>query len=802
MDTLLADLRFALRSLRKHPTVFAVAVLSLAFGVAANTTIFAVVDAFLVRPLPVPDADRIAAVWTTNPTRGWTRISSSAGDFTDWRQESRTLELAASTGGSFNLSVPGDRPERVQGARVTPNYFRVFAFAPVAGRAFLPEEGTPGNDRSVVLSHAFWTRRFGADRGVVGSTISLDGRAYTVVGVMPEDMRFPNGGVDVWTPLVLDAATLADRRSRYLAVTGKLRPGATLEGARAEMEGVQRRLAGAHPDNTGNGVLLNTLHDDIYDEEFKLGTSIAMVATIFVLLIACANVANLLLARGAARARELALRTAIGASRRRLVGQLLTESVVLALVGGTLGVLLSVSGVRALRAIIPADFYRAETVALDGRALVFTLVVCLGAGILFGLAPALQATRELGTALREGGRSASLGARRNRLGASFVVAQLALSLALLISAGLLLKASVKLQSVDLGYDPANVLTMRVTLPESQYPDTVKVGQFHAELLRRLRALPGVEAAGATTMLPMDGGTGTGYTIDGEPKPKEGEEHFAQYRATTPGYLPAMRIALARGRDFTDQDRPGAPLVMLVNEAFVRRHWPGRGAEAAIGKRVVLTSGPREVVGVLRDARDFGPEDDTFPMMYVPAIQWGNRSLSYVIRSSRAAGPLADAVRAELAALDPSLPAYAVRPMQEIVDGVVAGSQALPRVLGAFGVIALFLAVIGVYGVMAFNVGQRTQEVGIRMALGAQRGDIGRLVLRQGLLLAGVGLGIGLVLALGLTSALGAFLHGVSAFDPSIFGGVTLALCAVALGATWVPARRATKVDPLVALRYE
>jgi putative ABC transport system permease protein len=800
MDAFLRDLRFAARALLKHPTVFAVAVLSLALGIAANTTIFAALDAYLIRPIPVPAADRIVQVWSTNPERGWRSLNTSVPDYLDWVRESRTMELAATTGGSLNLAAAGDRAERVSGARVTPNYFRVFAFRPLVGRSFLDEEGRTGNDRSVILSYAFWQRRFAGERDVVGRKLLLNGETYTVVGVMPRDMQFPATGIDVWTPLAFDVTE--KRGDRYLEVVGKLRPGVTIAGARNEMTEIAKRLTAAYPaDNRGMSANVIYIADEIYDETFHQGATISMIAVAFVLLIACANVANLLLARATGRARELALRTAIGASRARLVRQLLTESVVLALAGGMLGVLLSIAGIKGLMSIIPPDFYRSDTVALNGRALVFTLAISVGSGILFGLAPAFAATGELGQALREGGRSSSMGLRRNRLGASFVVAEISLALVLLICAGLLIKGAIRYQTVDLGFDPRNLLTLRVSLPESQYPDSVKVAGFHEEFLRRLRGLAGVQSAGGATTLPLVGGTGTYYWVDGEPKPEEGKALIAQYRGTTPGYFATMRTPLVRGRDFTDQDRIDAPLVVLVNEAFARRHWKN-DPSSSIGKRIVVSDRPREIVGIVKDARDFGPDDDTPAMFYIPSLQRGYRNLTYALRSARDPGGLAEAVRAELAAMDASLPAYGVRTMTEIVREEQRGDLIMPKLLTAFGAIALFLAVIGVYGVMAYTVNQRTQEVGIRMALGAQRGDILQMVVWQGLTLAGLGLGIGLLLSVGATRGLSSFLLGVSAFDPTVFVGVTAALATAAIAASLGPARRAMRVNPLVALRYD
>jgi predicted permease len=480
----------------------------------------------------------------------------------------------------------------------------------------------------------------------------------------------------------------------------------------------------------------------------------------------------------------------------------------LALVGGTLGALLSVLGVKALITIIPPNFARAETVALDGRALLFTLGLAVFSGILFGTLPALRATStDVNGALREGGRSGTMGSRRNRLGGSLVIAEISLAMALLVSAGLLIKASVRLQQVDLGFDMRGVLTMAVSIPDAQYPDTSKVIALQSELLRRLRALPGVQAAGAVTALPLEGGSGTSYTIDGEPRPEPGKEPIAQYRGSTPGYLDAMKIAMVRGRDFTEQDRLESPKVMLVNESFAKRHWPTGDAVAnALGKRVVFGTGTneviREIVGVVKDTREFGPDDEAPASMFLPVLQRGYRSLSFAVRTGGDAAALANAARTALREVDPSLPGYRVRTMEEVVRISTLPDKIMPRLLGVFGAAALVLAVIGVYGVMSYSVSQRTREVGVRMALGAQRRDIMRLVVGQGAALAGMGVVIGLALAGLSTKGLGTFLFGVSAYDPVIFGGVTLALATAAVVASYLPARRAVRVDPLVALRAE
>jgi putative ABC transport system permease protein len=797
METLITDLRYGLRSLLKRPAVFAVSTLSLALGIAANTTIFAAVDAYLIRPLPYPEPDRIIQVWTSNPARGWRQITISGPDFRDWRTEARTVEVAAYSGLSYNM-LAGDRAERVLGLRVSSNLLQVIGVPPIIGRGFLPDEDREGAPNVVVLSHSFWERRFGADAKVVGSNIMLDGASYAVVGIAPEGFAFPDRSVDFWTPLQIKSTDA--RSNRYLEVVGRLRSGSSMARATAELHAIAVRQGTTYPENAGNDVFVQSLSDALYSDTFHRGATLSTFAVIFVLLIACANVANLLLARASGRARELALRTALGAERKRLVRQLLTESVVLALLGGGLGTLLSIGGIRALVSIIPADFVGTDRIALNGRALLFTLVVSITAGVVFGILPALQATRaNINNALREGGRSGTMGVRRNRLGASLVVAELSLALVLLISAGLLIKGTIRMQRVDLGFDPANLLTFRVSLPTSQYADSVAVIRAEEDIVRRLREIPGVVSAAATTSLPMQGGSGTTYSIEGEPKPEPGKESVVQFRAATPDYFSAMKISIQRGRAFTPQDRVGSTRVLLVNEVFANKHWPKADP---IGKRVVFSSGSWEIVGVVHDSRDFGPDDEPPRMVYFPVMQRYYRGLTYVVRTSAEPSTLTAAVREAVSGVDRTLPTYSVRTMTSVIDQELQGDKIMPRLLGVFGAIALLLAVIGVYGVMSYSVSQRTQEVGIRIALGAQRGDILGMILRQGGLISLIGLVLGLGLAAASTRTLSAFLLGVSAFDMEVFAGVTLTLAVAALVATWLPARKAVSVDPLVALRAE
>ncbi len=797
MDTLLADIKYALRSLRQAPGVFTVAALSLALGVAVNVTLFAGVDILLLRPLDYPNTERLVQVWSDNKERGWNKNSISLPDFVDWRKESTSLSYAAYAGGSYNLA-DGDRPDRVTGLRVSPNFFSLLGLAPARGRFFLEEEETPGRGRSVVLTDRFWKSRFAADSGVVGKTIRLDGEQYTIVGLLPEGFRF-GGWVDIYTPLEIPVD--AERVNHSYEVIGLLKAGVSLERANVELGGIAKRLAEQYPaTNLGAGAYAIMLQDEVVEETPRQAGIICMVAVTFVLLIACANVANLLLSRAAARNRELAVRSALGAARARLIRQMLTESLILAMVGGGLGLVLSIAGVEWFRGLIPVDFARVEKLGLDARVLAYGFVLILGAGIIAGIAPAFQVTRgSLTDPLKDGGRGGSMGLKHGRLRASLVVAEISLALVLLISAGLLVKASLQLQTTDLGFEKENALTFAVSLSAREYPDSIRVLTVQEQLQARLAALPGVTAVGAVTQLPMAGGSGTYYYVEGEPVPEEGRRPVLQYRIAMPGYLGAMKIQMVRGREFSAADRVGAPKVAVINEALARRHWPNG---SGLGQRLVLASGSWEIVGVVKDVREFGPDDDAPALAYFPALSYFVRNLRFVVRTSGDPTLLLPKVREEVATVERDLPPYQIRTLKEHVDLQMQGDMIMPKLLALFGAIALVLAIIGVYGVMAYSVSQRTQELGIRRALGAEGGDILRLVVRQGALLAGLGAVIGLALAFAATRGLSSFLFGVSAFDPVVFSGVTAALVGSAVIASLVPARRATRVDPLVALRND
>lgn len=797
MDAFLQDVKYAFRSLRQSPGLFAVAALSLALGIAVNVTIFAGVDLILVRPVDYPNTDRMVQVWSDNKTRGWERSSVSLADFVDWRRESKTVALAAFTGGDYNLA-DGDHPERVSGLRVSPNFFALFGITPARGRFFHDEAEQPGRGHEVVLTDPFWRIHFAADSQVVGRSIRLDGESYSIVGVLPAGFHY-GSNVELYTPL--EVPTDPSRGNHNLQVLGLLRPGAGLEALNSELTGITRRLAQLYPTTDlelgAHGV---TLLRQIVNSTAQQAGRICMVAVFFVLLIACSNVANLLLSRAAARNREIAMRAALGAGRGRLIRQLLTEAVMLAVVGGAGGLLLSVFGIRWLGSIIPRDVPGVERLGLDPRILAYGFLVIVAAGVVAGLAPALQVTRgSLTDPLKEGGRGGSMGLKHGRLRASLVITEMSLALVLLISAGLLIKASLRMQSVNLGFEPRNALTFGVTFDAKEYPDTTQALALQDELLHRLTALPGVTGAAAVTQLPMNGGNGTYYSVEGESVPDSARRPTLQYRNSSPGYLQVMQIGIVQGRDFSAEDRAGTAKRILINETLAKRHWP---KASPLGHRLVFGSGTYEIIGVVKDVHEFGPDEPPPALAYFSASQVYSRTLRYVVRTIADPVSLTPRVRQEVAAVARDLPAYSVRTLQAVIDDNRQSDQIMPKLLGVFGAIALLLSLIGVYGVMAYSVSQRTQELGIRRALGAAGGDIVRLVVRQALILAAVGAGIGLALSFGATSALSAFLFGVSKFDPMVFGGVTLALVSAVIAASLLPARRATRVDPLVALRND
>ena len=802
---MLSDLRYALRGLRRAPGFAAAAVLTLALGIGANAAIFSVVNGVLLRPLPYADPGQLVMLYGRYPEFG--RTGTSLPDFRDWRdQTGRSFaQLAARHGTAMILTGRGEA-ERVAADRVTANFFTTLGVRPLLGRAFLPEEERAGGDDDVVvLSHGYWQRRFGGDAGIVGQQIQLSGRPYTVVGVAPPSFGF-RGAADLWAPARTD--TTRGRRAEYLDVVGRLRPGVTVAQAGADVAAVVRRLAEQYPETNGNITSeVIGLRDDLVG-----GVRPALLAFMgavgLVLLIACANVANLLLARAASRDREVAVRVALGAGRGRLVRQLLTESVVLAVSGGLLGLGIATWGVAAVRTAGVQFLPRQTEVTVDGAVVLFSLALAVGTGLLFGLAPAVRLSRgTLHATLRDGARG-STGGALVRLRSALVLGEVALALVLLVGAGLLLRSFAKLTGVDLGFEPRGALTADVTFPAAKYRERESLPPYYAALLERLRAVPGVQAAALSATLPMGGSSYITFAVEGRPAresrpgaPPEDVQPFV----VSPDYFTALRIPLRRGRAFAPADGPGAPNVAVVNEEMVRRFFDGRDP---IGRRVTFDDAAdtaavwSTVVGVVGDVAQEGVTAKPYAQLYRPIAQEPTRGLFVTLRTARDPVALAAATRQAVRAVDRDLVVNRIEPLEARVAQNIARPRVGVLLLGGFSALALALAAIGIYGVMAYTVAQRTREIGVRMALGASSGDVKRLVVHQGMRPALVGVAVGLVVALGASRLIASMLYGVSALDPVTFVAVPLFLAGVALLATYVPARRATRVTPTVALQAE
>jgi len=809
MMSLWQDLRFAARVLRKNPGFTAVAVLAVALGVGANTTIFSAVNALLLKPFSYPNTDRLVMVWEKGLDGSFQRGSVSPANYAEWRQQTNSFDqLAAYHPQFFNLTE-GDQPERIAGVKVTPNLFAALGVDAERGRTFAAEEGEAGREQVALVKHSLWQRRFGSDPDFVGKTVRLDGKTYTVVGIMPKDFDFPWGTSELWVPLAFTAEEGRNRFSHYLQVAGLLKPGASAEQAHAEVGAVAERLRRQHPDShAGRTAFVETLTAS-FTRGSRMHLTILLFMVAFVLLLACANVANLLLVRASSRQRELAVRAALGASRARLVRQLLTESLLLALAGGALGLFLSVWGVDFISQGIPPTFTQYipgwKNLRVDSTVLLFTLAASVLAAVIFGIFPALQATRtNLNESLKEGGKSgASGGLRGNRARSLLVVFEVAISLVLLACAGLTIRSFVGMLTADLGLRPDGVLTMEMALPRAAYPEKSQRVAFYEQLVARAKALPGVSEAAVVNFLPMSrSGTSSSYfEIEGRPAFEKGREPYAEWRVVTPGYFEAAGTPLLEGRGFTERDDEQAVLVCIVTESLARRYFPG----GATGQRLIVNKdeGPWEIVGVAADTKDEDFDVEPELGFFRPMRQDPWWAMGLLVRTAGGdATALAPAVRGELRALDPELPVYNVRTLRDIVDETLSTHRLMVIMLGFFALGALILAAVGLYAVVSYTVAQRTHEIGIRMALGAQGGDVLRLVLWQGFVLALAGLGAGLVLALLATRVMTSILQGVSATDPLVFGGVSFVLGLAALLACYVPARRATRVDPMVALRHE
>ncbi|HEX8140371.1 MAG TPA: ABC transporter permease [Pyrinomonadaceae bacterium] len=809
MSVLWQDLRYGFRMLVKRPSFTVVAVLTLAFGIGANTAIFTVVNAALLRPLPYREPDRLVHLWETKQQTQFGQREASYPDYLDWRDHTQAFEgMAGYSRRSFALTGR-DAPDRFAGAAVTDGFFRVLGVEPIIGRSFQPGEDQTGAARIVLLGYGLWQRRFGGDPNVVGQSLVLNGTSYTVIGVLPQSFQFaPAGEPEMWVPLSPSPEQMSRRFMHWLNIVARLKPGVTREQAEGELGAVAQSIAQGYPDShTGTGIRLVPLHEQITGR-VKPVLLVLLGAVCFVLLIACANVANLLLARSAARQKEIAIRTALGASRLRLVRQLLTESVLLSVMGGIAGLILAQWGVELLIAAIPESQLSSmpylRGLGIDSKVLLFAMAVSVLTGLVFGLAPALQSSGlSLQESLKEGGRTSGMQVRQGLRGL-LVVTEIALALVLLVGAGLMMKSLYRLLAVDPGFATENVLTMRVSLPMTKYPEDGNVIAFHEQLLPRIESLPGVKGAGTVSVLPLLGGNTTRLLVEGRPAPPPGEELEANFREVSTGYFRTMGVPLIAGRNFTERDKVGTPEVVLINQTMAHRLFPG---ENPVGQRLNFASMQvkgLEIVGVVGDEKVTGLDSATTPVMYVAFLQDPGRTLNLVVRTTSDPLSVAGAVRSEIGSLDPDLAVFEVRTMEQLIDN--APSTFLRRypafLIGVFAGVALLLAMVGIYGVISYSVAQRTHEIGVRMALGAQRSDIFKMILGQGLLLTFAGVGCGLVAALILTRFLASLLFGVSTTDPLTYLAVSLPLILSAMLACYMPARKATKVDPMVALRYE
>ena len=803
MQTLWQDLRYAARTMAKRPGFAAIVILTLALGLGVNTAIFSVVNAVLLRPLPYADADRLVLFRAMEADKESNPFSYP--DITDLRERQRSFtELAAIRSGGWTLTGAGDA-ERLPGARVSAEFFPMLGVKPIVGRVFLPEEDAVGAPRVVILHYNLWQRRFGGDPKIVGRQLTLNGYAHTVIGVLPPEFHFFPVEISIaemYGTLAYEGDRLKQRESRFLTIIGKRKSGVTLAAAQADVGAIAARLAEQFPNtNAKRGVKLMDLHEQVIGA-IRLALWVLFGSVLCVLLIACGNVANLLGAAAAARQKEIAVRAALGAGRWRVARLLLTESALLAVIGGVCGVALAAWTIKLLTLLNPKGLPRLTEINLDHRALLFTGAIVSLTSLAFGLVPAWQATKiNLSATLKEGGRTGA-GAGSPRLRRGLVVAEVALAFALLVGAGLLLRSFRLLTQVDLGFNPNNALKLTVALPATQYGDDTQKIAFMERALERLKALPGVEAAAAANVTPLNGyAANLPFDIENHPPAQPGEQPNAEYRAVSADYFRALGMSLRRGRWFTEQDvKQGR--VAVINEALARRYWPN---EDPLGRRLRIAKSDgqwREVVGVVGDIRHTAVEAAPQPELYEPTLRNAAGFYDIVIRSSVAPESLTQVARAEFRNLDPNLPLFTVRTLAETAQINLARQRFAMQLLGAFALLALALAAIGLYGVLSYSVSQRTREIGLRMALGARASDVIRMVLREAMRLALIGVGIGLALALAAGRVMTNLLYGVTAADPLTLAGVIVALGAVSLLACWLPASRAAKADPMIALRGE
>jgi putative ABC transport system permease protein len=812
METLRQDLRFGLRLLARSPGFSTVAILTLGVGIAATTATFSVTNAFLWRSLPFDRPERLVHVWQTDRAHGASELRVSVPNFLDWREQASVFDdLGGYFYGDFNLSGRDgvDPPIRIMVGRLTPNLLDLLGVRPALGRGFLPDEDQAGKDRVVVASDGFWRRHFAADPRALGESIPLDGVSYTLVGVMPPEFVFPLKATQLWTPLSLERWKSQRETDGPLLVVGRLRPEINLDEARADLSTLMKRLEQEHPvANRGKGANLVPLRKALlfFHDTLQATFAVVFVAAGLILLMVCANVGNLLLARATGRSREMAVRSALGGSRARLVRQLLTESTLLALGGSGVGVLLAYGAAAAAGPLLPEDLYRVGDITVDGLALGFALGVAFLAALVFGLAPAVETTRlNLSQNLKEGDGSGSAGLRSRRLRSVLVVAQVALAAVLLVGSGLMIRSLLRLTQVAPGFNPDQVLTAELILPSSRYGTEREQNLFYEQALERLRALPGVESAAAVYPLPLNfESLSQAFAVEGRPPAQSGEKLQAGCFWVTADYFRTLQIPLERGRVFTNQDNDQSGPVVLINQTLAERFWPGVDP---VGRQVRLDPGtPAEklavIVGVVGDSKQFLMNEEPSPLIYLPQLQDSTRRRFLILRASGDPLALVPALRQEIGALDPTQPLTALRSMNQVVEESLGPWAGGTLVIGVLGSGALVLAALGIYGLMSYWVGQRRHELGIRKALGAGASDIKRLVLRQGVVLAATGAVIGLAAAAAFTRLMQALLYGVSVLDPLTFLATPLLLGGVAFLAAFLPARRATRVDPMLALRCE
>ena len=804
LGTVWQDIRYGIRTLLKNYSFTVIVLAVLALGIGANTAIFSVTNAVLLRSLPYGDEDRIMMVWENDTKEGNPKNAVAPGNFVDFKEQNQVFDNLAVYTQPSGVNLTGtDEPERVEAAGISANLFTVLGVKPALGRTLLPEDDKPTTTPVAIITNGLWQRRFGADSGIINRKLMLDGNNYTVVGVLPPDFQLPER-VQAFIPLPMVGNRATSRTQHFLRVLGHLKPGVSVEQARQNLEDISRRLQQQFPQtNAGRGATVIPIKEQfVGDVRYALLVLFAAVGC--VLLIACTNVANLLLTRGNGRQREVAVRAALGASRGRIIQQLLIENSLLALLGGALGLLIASGIINLFITFVRTVFPRGAEVGISPMVLIFTLVISVLTGLFFGLLPALQLSKpDLNAVLKEGGRGSTDGSRVHRIGKALVVAEIAISLLVLVCAGLIIKSFLRLQRVDPGFNAENVLTMQISLPNSTYRQEENIAGFYRQLHERIQGLPGVRASSLISRLPLAGDRATtSITVEGRPV-QDGELPEAHYRVIGSDYFRLMSIPMLNGREFTEQDSDRAQAVVIINESMAKSIWP---REDPVGKRVRLGSDPAfpfaSVVGVVRDALNFGLDADARYEVYVPYLQNPPLRARLVVRTASDPLSLVNSIKGQIGLLDKNLPVSEITTMEKLLADSIAQKRFSMMLLSLFACLALALAAMGIYGVISYSVTQRTHEIGIRMALGANRWDILNLIVRQGAKLALIGVGIGLVAALFLTRGLVSLLYGVSATDPIVFVGLAILLAGIALLACFIPAWRATKINSMTALRHD